>query len=65
MYLKGVRYEIGRVHALATAPRILELVNAGRLDPGVIVTKTVPFTDAGMTDSSVKIVFVNDLDPIG
>lgn len=64
MYLKGVRYEIGRVHALATAPRVLELVNAGRLDPSAIVTKTVPFTDAvaGMTDPAVKNVFVNDFD---
>ena len=67
MYLKGIRYEIGRVHATATAPRVLDLVNAGRLDPGAVVTKTIPFTEAvdGMTDPAVKIVFVNDLDPVG
>lgn len=64
MYLKGVRYEIGRVHASATAPRVLELVAAGRLDPGALATKQIPFTDAvaGMTDPAVKVVFVNDLD---
>lgn len=66
MYLKGVRYEIGRVHAVATAPRVLELVAAGRLDPGVVVTTTVPFTDAvaGMTDPAIKVVFVNDFEPV-
>jgi len=29
MYLKGVRYEISRVHARATAPAVLDLVSAG------------------------------------
>jgi threonine dehydrogenase-like Zn-dependent dehydrogenase len=63
MYLKGVRYEIGRVHAMATAPTVLDLVTSGRLDPGAVITRTIPFTMAvdGMTDPSVKVVFVNDL----
>lgn len=63
MYLKSVRYEIGRVHAVSTAPAVLDLVTSGRLDPGAVITKTLPFSDAveGMTDTAVKVVFVNDL----
>jgi alcohol dehydrogenase len=60
MYLKGIHYEVGRVHARATAPAVLELVIAGRLDPGAIITKVVSFADAAeaMLDPAVKIVFV-------
>jgi alcohol dehydrogenase len=60
MYLKGIRYEVSRVHARATAPAVLELVTAGRLDPGAIITKVVSFDDAAeaMFDPAVKIVFV-------
>ncbi|MFZ4519367.1 MAG: zinc-dependent alcohol dehydrogenase [Microthrixaceae bacterium] len=63
MYLKGVRYEIGRVHALATAGPVLDLVTAGRLDPGAVITRTVPFSNAAeaMLEPATKIVFTNDL----
>jgi alcohol dehydrogenase len=62
MYLSGIRYEIGRVHAHATARPVLDLVAAGRLDPLELVDAVVPFTDAvdAMTDPSVKVVFRND-----
>ncbi|MFM7223889.1 MAG: alcohol dehydrogenase catalytic domain-containing protein [Actinomycetota bacterium] len=62
MYLKGVRYEIGRVHAGATAPDVLDLVMSGALDPARIVTETVPFARAveGMLSPAAKVVFVND-----
>jgi alcohol dehydrogenase len=63
MYLKGVRYEVGRVHACATAPAVLDLVTTGRLDPAVLVTRTAGFTEAteAMLDPGVKVVFLNDL----
>ena len=63
MYLSGIRYEISRVHAHATAGPVLELVAAGRLDPSELVDAVVPFSEAveGMTDPSVKVVFSNDL----
>lgn len=63
MYLKGVRYEIGRVHACATARPVLELVAAGTLDPSRIIGDVVPFSAAieGMLAPSPKVVFVNDL----
>lgn len=60
MYLKGIRYEVSRVHARATAPAVLDLVSSGRLDPGSIITKVVSFDDApeAMVEPAVKIVFV-------
>jgi alcohol dehydrogenase len=63
MYNKGVRYEIGRVHAVATARPVLDLVANGTLDPARVVSSVVPFSDAaaGMTASGPKIIFVNDL----
>lgn len=63
MYLKGVRYEIGRVHAVATARSVLDLVANGTLDPARLVSEVIPFSDAisGMTASGTKVVFVNDL----
>ena len=65
MYLKGIRYEIGRVHACATARPVLDLVSSGALDPARIVSKVVSFSEAveGMTLAVTKVVFVNDLEP--
>ena len=62
MYLKGVRYEIGRVHACATARPVLDLVTSGALDPARIINKVVPFSEAveGMILPVTKVVFVND-----
>jgi len=63
MYLKGIRYEIGRVHACATARPVLDLVSSGALDPARIINKVVPFSEAieGMILPVTKVVFVNDL----
>lgn len=62
MYLKGIRYEIGRVHACATARPVLDLVSSGALDPARIINKVVPFSEAveGMILPVTKVVFVND-----
>lgn len=64
MYLKGIRYEVGRVHACATARPVLDLVASGSLDPVRIVNKVVPFSEAveGMVLPVTKVVFVNDFD---
>ena len=63
MYLKGVRYVVGRVHARATTPAVLDLVTRGVLDPTKVISQTVPFSQAveGMTLPVTKVVFVNDL----
>ena len=58
MYLKGVRYEIGRAHAQATAGPVLDLVALGALDPARIVTATAPFSGAveSMSESTTRLV---------
>jgi threonine dehydrogenase-like Zn-dependent dehydrogenase len=63
MYLSGIRYEVGRVHAHATARPVLDLVASGRLDPAALIERVVPFTEAidAMTDPAIKVVFRNDL----
>jgi len=60
MYLKGMRYEISRVHARATAPAVLDLVTSGRLDPGAIITRVATFDEApdAMVEPAAKMVFV-------
>lgn len=60
MYFDGIRYEIGRVHARAIAPAVIDLVTSGRLNPAAIVTDIVAFDDApeAMNEPSVKMVFV-------
>jgi alcohol dehydrogenase len=59
MYAKGITYDVSRVHARATAPAVIDLVEQGKLDPGALISKTVPFGEAAeaMTDDAVKIVF--------
>ena len=59
MYAKGITYDVSRVHARSTAPEVIDLVIAGRLDPAALITRTVPFADAAeaMTEDAVKIVF--------
>jgi alcohol dehydrogenase len=66
MYLKGVRYEVGRVHACSTAPLVLDLIASGVLDPARVTPEVIPFSGAvdGMLSPSTKVVFVNDLAPL-
>ena len=60
MYAKGITYEVGRVHARATAPAVLDLVTRGHLDPAAIIDAVIPFDDApgAMVDPRTKIVFL-------
>lgn len=59
MYAKGITYSVSRVNARSTAPEVIDLVKAGMLDPGALITRTVPFEEAAeaMTDPAIKIVF--------
>lgn len=59
MYLKGITYDIGRVHARSTAPAVLELIGAGTLDPLAIPHRIVDIDDApdAMLAPDIKIVF--------
>lgn len=61
MYLKGIRFEIGRVHARATTDAVLSHVLAGTLDPAQPITAVVPIDDAAeaMVEPAIKMIFTN------
>jgi alcohol dehydrogenase len=46
MYTRGVVFRTGRVNARAVIPRVLELVEAGRLRPELVTSATVQWEDA-------------------
>jgi len=58
-YLKGIHYEVSRVHARTTLPEVLHKVCCGDLHPLDIAEPVMKFDDAiaGMFDSATKIVF--------
>jgi threonine dehydrogenase-like Zn-dependent dehydrogenase len=59
MYLKGITYDIGRVHARSTAPAVLALIGAGALDPLRVPHRIIDVTDAAeaMLEPDIKIIF--------
>jgi threonine dehydrogenase-like Zn-dependent dehydrogenase len=46
LYGTGIRFVTGRVMARAAMPYVLELIEAGRLDPAPVTSSTVPWDDA-------------------
>lgn len=62
MYTRGVRFITGRVNSRATLPRVLELVETGRLRPEAVTTEVLPWDDAArvLSAPSMKPVFVRD-----
>lgn len=59
MYLKGITYDIGRVHARSTAPDVLALIEAGALDPLGVPHRIVDIDDApeALIEPDIKIIF--------
>ncbi|MFT4799010.1 MAG: threonine dehydrogenase-like Zn-dependent dehydrogenase [Sulfitobacter sp.] len=62
MYMKGITYDISRVHARATIEKVMDCVRCGSINHKDVITTTLPFSSAAdaMTDSDVKIAFVRD-----
>jgi threonine dehydrogenase-like Zn-dependent dehydrogenase len=46
MYFNGVTFHTGRVHSRAVLPEVLELIEAGRIDPERVTTDVVPWEAA-------------------
>ncbi|MEP2493452.1 MAG: alcohol dehydrogenase catalytic domain-containing protein, partial [Parasphingorhabdus sp.] len=59
MYMKGITYEISRVHARAEIEKVLQCACDGHLRPQDVITTHVPFAQAQevMTDPDIKLVF--------
>lgn len=58
MYMKGVVFETGRVHSRGELPKVLALVESGRLDPDRIPANTAPWSSAreALLDYAHKLV---------
>lgn len=59
VYLKGINYNISRVHGRAILPQVLHKVCCGSMDPLSFVSRQVSFAEAAesMTDTGPKIIF--------
>ncbi len=59
MYMKGITYEISRVHARAEIEKVLHCACDGHIDHEKVITTHVPFEQAQdvMTDPEIKVVF--------
>jgi threonine dehydrogenase-like Zn-dependent dehydrogenase len=59
MYSTGVHLHIGRVAARPPIPAILALTAAGRVDPGRVTDRVVPWEDApvALREPHTKLVF--------
>ena len=62
MYTLGIRFLMGRLHATAVIPEVLDLIAAGRLRPSELTTQLVAWGDAAAryTDPTIKLVVARD-----
>jgi threonine dehydrogenase-like Zn-dependent dehydrogenase len=62
MYGRGVRFHTGRANARPDMPRVLELVQSGRLHPELVTSEVVAWKDAAaaLADPSMKPLIVRD-----
>jgi threonine dehydrogenase-like Zn-dependent dehydrogenase len=60
MYSRGVRFVIGRPHVRHLLPELIEVLDAGRLDPLAIATEIAPWDEAPsvLTAPADKVVLV-------
>lgn len=46
LYTRGIQLHIGRTHAAALLPQVVQLIAAGRLDPAAVTTRVVDSGEA-------------------
>lgn len=58
LYTLGIEFRIGRAHSAAVLPEVVDLVAAGRLDPGAVTTSVVDWDDADehFAEPTIKLV---------
>jgi alcohol dehydrogenase len=58
LYTLGIRFLTGRAHAAALLPRVMPLIEAGRLRPADITTRVVDWEDAptAYVEPAIKLV---------
>lgn len=62
IYLRGIHYEVSRVHARATLPAVLDHCCQGKLNPLAIARPPLRFSDAqsAMFEPAPKLIFLRD-----
>ena len=58
MYTLGIRFVIGRAHAVALLPAVMPLIESGRLRPQEVTTRVVSWEDAAQAwlEPTIKLV---------
>jgi alcohol dehydrogenase len=62
MYVKGITFHTGRVHACAAIPEVLELAAAGRITPEKVTSRVADWEEApeALADPPTKLVIARD-----
>ncbi len=62
LYTLGIRFFIGRCHACALLPEVLELIEAGRLQPQDVTTQVVGWEEApeAFLEPAIKLIIERD-----
>jgi threonine dehydrogenase-like Zn-dependent dehydrogenase len=62
MYGIGLSLHLGRLHARAVMPDVVEHVRCRTLRPQAVITRRVPFAEAAeaIFDPTIKVVFLNE-----
>jgi alcohol dehydrogenase len=62
MYMKGINFNISRVHARAEIETVLDCARCGSIAHNDVISRAISFEDAAdvITDPDVKIVFVRE-----
>lgn len=66
-YYRGLTIHTGRVNSRAVVPHVLDCIACGKLSPGAVTHRVLPFAEAGdaMTDPGPKLVFTPSPAPKG
>jgi alcohol dehydrogenase len=62
LYTLGIRFSIGRAHAAALLPRVMPLIEGGRLRPQDVTTRVVDWEDApeAFLEPAIKLIVRRD-----
>jgi len=62
LYTLGIRFSIGRAHAVSLLPEVMPLIEAGRLRPQDVTTRVVDWDDAprAFLEPAVKLIIRRD-----
>lgn len=65
LYTLGIRFRIGRANSAALLPEVMELIAAGRLDPGAVTTRVADWEESAEAwlEDSIKLIAARD--PLG